>query len=203
METMRAPQTPQLTPAPRGREMLAAVIDMAAIGVPYALYIRQAARSAGGREGLQKLGGRPGRVLDGARLLISEQIGSPGARIAGVRTVDSRTGRRMALWRTLVIVLARVLTGELQRRAAGARAPISQADAAESAREMRSIMEAHADDDDARRLALAHYFDERRIDAHIGWRTLAGVVAAALVNHWLRRRLAPTTVIVSRGAGSE
>ena len=44
------------------------------------------------------------------------QIASPGERLSGVRTVDRRTGRRVALWRTLLLVTVRAAGAELVRR---------------------------------------------------------------------------------------
>jgi hypothetical protein len=178
---------------------LAGIIDMAVIGVLYALYARSAQRSADGRALGRLAGGRWNRVINCARPLLDEQIGSPGAWIVGVRTVDSRTGRRVALWRTLVVVLARAAVGALQRRAIGKRPPISEVERAELARERRAIRDTYRDDPDARNDAMMRLYEKRKVEFKpTGWRILAGVVGAVLVNQGLRRRLAPTVVVSRR-----
>ncbi len=203
MAITRAESNPQLTPASRKREALAAIIDMAAIGVPHSLYMSRAQRTASGRARLEKLGGRWNRASNIARPVLDEQIGSPGVWIIGLRTVDSRTGRRVALWRTLVLALARVLSWELGRGALGVRPPLSKPERADLAREMQAIRDAHADDDEARQLAMMRLYQERRVDVKLGWRWLAGLAGAVFVNHWLRRRLAPTVVVSTRGRATD
>jgi hypothetical protein len=199
MGTAGAETSPGPTPAPRGRQALAGIIDMAAIGVPYALYARWAQRSADGHALGKLAGGRWNRVINCAMPLLDEQIGSPGAWIVGVRTVDSRTGRRVALWRTLVVVLARTAVGALQRRALGVRPPISEVEHAELARERRAIQDTYRDDPDARNDAMMRLYERRKVNFKpTGWRILAGVVGLVFVNQGLRRCLAPTVVVSRR-----
>ncbi len=200
METMeRTDAEPTAKPAPRGREGLASLIDMVTIGLPYALFARRAARGADGRALGRAAGGRWGRVFNWARPALDEQVGSPGAWIVGLRTVDSRTGRRVALWRTLALTLARAAIGELQRRAVGVRSPAVEAEHATLARELQAIKDAHPDDPGARADAIKRLYSERGgIDVRFNpLRVLGGVTAATFANRWLRRRLAPTVVIVT------
>jgi hypothetical protein len=181
---------------------LAAIIDAATIGVLSALCIRWIRRGArDGHPRFERLGGRWWtRVFSSATAVLDQQIGSPGDLILGLRTVDSRTGRRVALWRTLALVLAQAAVQELRRRAFGVRPPISQAEHAQLAREVQAINDNHPDDPDARHHATMRLYAERRVDVKFtGWRMLAGVVGAALVNQWLRRRLAPTVVVAPHG----
>jgi hypothetical protein len=185
------------TPAPRARQALAGMIDAATLGAPFALYRWRIARSGEGRVKGERLDGW-NRVFTAATRLADEQVGSPGSRIVGLRTVDSRTGRRVAFWRSLVVVLAEAATRELSRRAFGVRPPISEAQRAEWARQMQALEDAHPEDGDARREAIARLYEERQVHVRFtGRRMLAGIVAPALINHWLRRRLAPT-IVVSR-----
>ncbi len=205
METTGAEPSAKPTPAPRGREALASLIDMVTIGLPYALFARRAAGGAEGRALRGAAGGRWelwGRVFNWVRPALDEQVGSPGAWIVGLRTVDSRTGRRVALWRTLVLTLARAATGELQRRAVGVRSSVAEAEHAKFARELRAIREAHADDPDARNDAIKRLYSERGgVDVRFNpLRVLGGVAGGVLANRWLRRRLAPTVVVATRGA---
>jgi hypothetical protein len=196
-------ETPELTPAPRGARLLAAMIDAATIGVPSFLYMRRAQRSADGRAQLGKLGGQWNRVIGPVRASLDQQVGSPGGWVVGLRTIDSRTGRRVALWRTLVLALARIAMGMLQRRTFGVNTPTSQAEHASFARELEAIKHAHPDDPEARNDAMMRLYRERerRVDVNLfGWRMLAGIVGSVLVNQWLRRRLAPTVVVSSRAA---
>jgi hypothetical protein len=193
--------SPQLTPAPRGRRTLGGIIDAATIGgasILYTIWTRRGARGAGGR-----LGGRwQQRVLNSVTALVYQQLGSPGAWILGLRTVDSRTGRRLALWRSLAVVLAAAAIQELRGRAFGVRTASPPVDQAEIAREMQAIRDAHPDDPDARNHAMMSFYRERKAGvAFSGPRALAGIVGATLANQWLRRRLAPT-VVVSRRSGS-
>jgi hypothetical protein len=93
--------------APRLRRVLAALVDMAlTAAVVWMLRARAAAD-----ERTRWLSVLPPE-------LIREQLGSPGRRMLGLRTVDRRTGRRVALWRSLALVGARMGGQLLARRIA-------------------------------------------------------------------------------------
>jgi hypothetical protein len=194
-----AKPSPELTPAPRGRKALAGLINAAIMAGPLVLRIRQIRRtSAGGRSQLDRRGGQWwARIPGPAMRLIEEQIGTPGARAAGLRTVDRRTAQRVALWRTVVVALAQLAIDVLQRRVFGVRPSTSDATQADLGRELQAIKAAHANDPDARNHAIMQLYKERKLDVEIPiWRPVAGVAGSMLINRWLRRRLAPTVVVV-------
>jgi hypothetical protein len=115
MDTTGAEPIPSPTPAPRARKALAGLIDSAVLALPAALYLRRALRASGaGRPAARPPGWT--RMLTPAVAVLGEQVGTPGSLIMGVRTVDRRTGRRLALWRTLTVALAQVATRLLIRR---------------------------------------------------------------------------------------
>jgi hypothetical protein len=190
----------EIDPAPRWRRMLAGAVD-AAIGGGVVWLSR---RRLSGIDGRTK---RLMRLFGPTSEFVHEQLGSPGEWIMGVRTVDSRTGRRVALGRTLVLVLARVVVDEIQRNVSGVPSPIPMARHAELARERQAIMDAHPDDPDARNHAMRRLYKERQADfaggQSVGWRMLAGIVGGVAVNRWARRRLAPTVDVVSRERGRD
>src|SRR4051812_15506854 len=98
MERMSVMGKPDITPAARWRRVLAGIVDVAIVGCPAWIWRRRAASAAGaGRTRWMQLLGELGEP-------IREQLGSPGQRLLGVRTVDRRTGRRVELWRTLVLL---------------------------------------------------------------------------------------------------
>jgi hypothetical protein len=178
--------------------MLAGLIDAATVVVLFARYLRSIWRSgpdAGpGPDpvGLQ----RWLRPLAPAVRVLSEQLGTPGGWIVGLRTVDRRTGRRVALWRSLAVALLGAVTEAVRRRLTPASPPISESEHEDFVREVQAIRERHADD----RQLLGEenrLYEERRIGVNL-WRWLPATVGPALINSRLRRRLAPTVVVVSR-----
>jgi hypothetical protein len=76
--------------APRWRGTLAVLADTALAGA--AVWGLQG-RRANVRTGM--------RLLGPSSEIVRQQLGSPGQRLLGVRTVDARTGARVALWRSL------------------------------------------------------------------------------------------------------
>jgi hypothetical protein len=98
-------------PAPRWRRVLAALVDMALTAAIVWMLRARAGAGAAANERMRWLSVLPPE-------LIREQLGSPGQRMLQVRTVDRRTGRRVALWRSLVLVGARMGGHLLARRAA-------------------------------------------------------------------------------------
>ncbi len=184
--------------APRSRETLAGLIDAGAgIGVMVLL-----ARVARGREEPWPTIAQtpPGRVAGVAIAVLSQQGLGPGSLIAGVRTVELATGRRPPLRNTLVLLGVNAATQQLAKRIAGVPPQVSEEERERDRRELQDIWEGHREDPDGRREALiAHYRSmpvERRM--HVG-RVLAPSAAQALVMRLLKRRLAPTAVVLARG----
>ncbi len=76
---------------PRWRSVLAGALDA---GVGFVL-LRAAPGPPGGRH-LKVI-----QALGPSGVLVRQQLGSPGQRLVGIRTVDERTGARVAAWRSL------------------------------------------------------------------------------------------------------
>jgi hypothetical protein len=189
--------SPKLQSAPRWRQTLAGLINAATIGAVSVLHTRwqRRSRDAGSRPGASGERRWP-RLLSLATVVLDQQVGTPGGWIMGLRTVDSRTGRRLALWRSLALALAGAGIQELRRRAFGVRKPLAVGERADLAHQLETIKDTHRDDPDGRQRETMRAFSERQVDVkYMGWRVLAGVVGATFVNHRLRRRLAPTTVV--------
>ncbi len=164
MDTSDAETTVTPAPAPRVRQALAGLIDAALMALPTAIYGLRAWRA---RE-TERPAARPPdwmRMLAPAFAVLGEQVGTPGGWIAGVRTVDRRTGRRLSLWRTLAVALAQVATRVLSRRLTPSPALPSEDERRQRAREVRF------------------------------WPPLIAGLGSTLVNRTVRRRLAPTLVV--------
>jgi hypothetical protein len=130
------------------------------------------------------------------KAVVYEQLGSPGAWVAGVRTVDRRTGRRVALWRTVLIASARLGTQAAAKRLAKPSPPISEAEHAERARALQAIRERFPDDEDARNAALTDHYREHQVTVKANLGTpLAISIGSSLLNSRLRRHLAPTMLV--------
>ena len=86
-----------IDPAPPWRRMLAGGVDAAIVGGAVWFSRRQS-------PGAHERASRWAPLFGPTSELVREQIGSPGQRLLGLRTVDRRTGRRLELWRTLVLV---------------------------------------------------------------------------------------------------
>src|SRR5947209_5450234 len=63
--------------------------------------------------GLAREGSAGARLMAVPVEVLREQLRSPGQRLLGTRTVDRRTGTRVALWRTLALGGSRVAAAEL------------------------------------------------------------------------------------------
>jgi hypothetical protein len=197
MDTTDSGMTPEPTPAPRVRQVLAGLIDTAVMALPAVIYWRRAWRT-----GERSAAGQPGwmRMLGPAAAVLGEQVGTPGDWIMGVRTVDRRTGRRLALWRTLTVALAQVATRVLSRRLTPRPALPSEDERRQQAREAQEIKERYADDEDARNAQLMRHYREHRVSVTVSfWPPLIAGLGSTLVNRAIRRRLAPTLVL-SRGS---
>jgi hypothetical protein len=138
------------------------------------------------------------RLLALARPVVREQLGSPGERLTGLRTVDRRTGRRVQLWRTLLIVATAVAGDVLARRARRLDAE-QQRERVAFHRELGDIYKRHRDDPQAREAEVARVLERvpKRVRGDLK-RTVGPVVASGLLVWLLRRRLAPTVVIDAR-----
>jgi hypothetical protein len=190
---------PELVPATRPQKALAGAVDtafaLALVGVSW--------WSHNGGAGRRELADRMGRLvaLTPLKGIVDEQLGTPGAWVAGIRTVDQRTGKRVALWRTVLIVSARMGMRAAAQRLTKPSPPISEAEQEQRARELQAIRERFADDEDARNAALMDHYREHQLPVQANFaRPLAITLGSAVVNNRLRRHLAPTK-LVGRRAG--
>jgi hypothetical protein len=196
---MSAPQrtaTEQPVPAPRALRALAGLIDTAVVlGLMAAVswrWFRPGGGTGGDRDParLQRL-----RLLGPAVGVLGQQLGTPGGWIVGLRSVDRRTGRRVALWRSLAVALLGPVTHAVRRRLVPAPPTIPESEREEFGRELRAIEEQYPGD--GRRLAEAssRFYEQHRVEVN-RWRWLLAMVPG-LISVPLRRRLAPTVVVVS------
>jgi hypothetical protein len=184
---------PALAPAPRGRRAIAGLVDAALWSVPLAIKLRQMRRGEGTGDG----GERAKRARRAATLgwgALGQQLGTPGQRIVGLRTVDRRTGRRLALWRSLAVAGVALAGDAIASglRSSGAR---QRPDPQERERAVRAIREAHRRDEAAANRALTDYFREHQGPPIDLTRLIYVPLAVNLVQSRLRKRLAPTTVV--------
>jgi hypothetical protein len=200
MDTTDAHTSADLTPAPRARQTLAGLIDAAVMALPTAIYGLRAWRARGtGRPAARPPGWMS--MLAPACALVGEQVGTPGSWIMGVRTVDERTGRRLALWRTLTVALVQVVTRLLGRRLAPRPEIRPEAERRQRWSEIQAIKERYADDEDALSAELMRHQAEHRGDVSVNiWPPVVVGLGATLVNRAVRRRLAPTLVVSRRPA---
>jgi hypothetical protein len=182
-------------PAPRIRQTLAGLIDTGVMALPAVIQWRRARRDRDVERPGARQPGWMGMLGPVARVL-GEQVGTPGGWIVGVRTVDRRTGGRIALWRTLTVALVGVATRLLNRRLAPRPSLPSDEERQRRRREVEAIEQRYADDDDARNAELARHYAENRVEVTVSfWPSVLAAVASALVNRTVRRRLAPTLVV--------
>jgi hypothetical protein len=106
------------------------------------------------------------------------------AQLLGLRTVDARSGHRVALWRTLVLV------GVASAGRAIEQAAQLAPDVEEFGARVREAGASHPADTLAESPAPYHFNVPRAIGASL---------AVALVDSRLRRRLAPTREVLARG----
>ncbi len=199
MSTTDAEPTAEPESAPRGRKALVGLIDAAVMALPAAIQWRRAWRARGTERPVARTPGWM-RVLTPAVAVLGEQVGTPGGWIMGVRTVDRRTGRRLALWRTLTVALVQLATRLLAERLTPRPSHPLEEERRQQAREIQAIEERYADDEEARNTELMRHYQEHGINVvsvNI-WPPIVAGLASALVNRTVRRRLAPT-LVVSRG----
>jgi hypothetical protein len=183
----------ETSPAPRWRRALAGLADVAiVVGVAWLRRRRGDARAPGGAR-LASLSGSAGER-------IREQLGSPGQRLFGVRTVDRRTGERVALWRTLLLFGARAGGELLVRRLV--QTPERERERERFMEEMRALNERHPPGSPGRDAELSA-LTERSPGPVIAnpAPAMAAALAMALINSRLRR-LAPTTEVDVRRQGA-
>jgi hypothetical protein len=183
--------------APRARQLAASVVDMA-IASGLAWLASRHRRAAGATpEQPPAAAFMPGRVLNvvgPSSALMREQLGSPGQRLFGLRQVDKRTGARVELWRTLVLLGYQALSRlAAERLRIGGPSPEQRA---AMHRELAEIHRRHADDEE-RAQALRELYQRRpEMAVH---QSCVPLLVIPLLGALLRRRLAPT-VEVRRGA---
>jgi hypothetical protein len=186
---MSSPATTTV-PASWTRKALAGLIDSAPTLLLLGWRLRRRSDRADarhGREGWQHWL----RIVGPQSPAVHEQIGSPGEWITGLRTVDRRTGERVALWRTVALAGAQAAAVTLRGRLSAAPAP---AERRAAIRELSELHERHADDPAALREAIQHHRRDHRADIQTMRPMLVGL-ALVLVNQFLRRRLAPTMIV--------
>ncbi len=174
--------------APAWRRTGANLFDMAFFGALFWL-----ARSRGlAREGtvVARLMAMPVEVL-------REQLRSPGQRLLGTRTVDRRTGRRLALWRTLALIGARAAGAELTRRLEPVRTPDLEREREAARAAISDVMRRHpqATPERAAELQAAHARHSASMPSLP--RTIAPSLAVGVIAIRLRRRLAPTVEVLA------
>ncbi len=186
---------PGLVPATHRQRALAGLVDMAVGGVMMGFVWRRVAPDRGRSRSSAGFA-----AMAMTRAILEEQVGSPGARVAGIRTVDRRTGRRVEMWRTVLLAGVRVGAQTLSRRLQGGPQQVSEDERATSERELREIEIRFADDPDGRNRALMEHHNEHRrpVTVNIAGPVATGL-AAGLLQRRLRRRLAPTVLISRRG----
>jgi hypothetical protein len=189
-----------IEPAPLARRLLAGLIDAAVMSLPVVLQARRTWR-AGGAGGTVARQPRWTSMLPGVREILGEQVGTPGGWIMSVRTVDKRTGRRVGLWRTLVVALVQISTRLLSQRLNPRPTIPSETEQRQGSDEIQAIKERHAEDEEALNAELMSHYAKHRVDVSVRiWPTLVAGVGSTLLNRWIRRRLAPT-VVVARAPG--
>jgi hypothetical protein len=174
--------------------MLAGALDAAIVAGATRLWRH---RRRGGNAGTARWTG----LIEPAVQSLRQQLRSPGQLLLGLRTVDRRTGRRLELWRTLVLLGLGVGRSVLVRRLAAPQLTPEQ----ERARsgfldELNAIQTRHPDDEGAREAARQELFGRQHNQVpDILRRTAAPALALGLLNSRVRRRLAPTAEVLAEG----
>jgi hypothetical protein len=176
--------------------MLAGALDAALLGGATWLW-----RQSQGGGGENARAGRWMPVLEPAVQALREQLRSPGQMLLGLRTVDRRTGRRLELWRTLVLLGVGVARPMFVRRLAPPRlTPEQERERSGFLDELNAIQARHPDDALAREAERRQLFERQHNQVpDILRRTAAPMLVLGLLNNRLRRRLAPTTEVLAEG----
>jgi hypothetical protein len=183
----------EITPAPRSRCALAGLLDIALAGGGAWLW-RRSARGPAGRS-------RWAPPFGAAAEFLREQLGSPGQHLLGLRTVDRRTGRRVELWRS-GLLLATGAAGQviISRFQPPADTPEQERERERFAQEIRALAERHGDEPGELAEARDQLFDRYSLPNNLS--AMPAAIAVGIVVRRLRRRLAPTVEIIARRGGS-
>ncbi len=178
--------------AGRWRRGAAGALDTALIGAVAWLRARGPGGAAEATRRLRFLRLIPAEAL-------REQLRTPGQRLLGVRTVDRRTGERVALWRTLLLTAVAAGGQQLSRRFA---MPDAEQDAQRERflDEVRELDMRHPPDSPGRAEAMRAMRERHGSVSGDLLRQLGPALAASLLTSRLRRRLAPTVEVRSRGS---
>lgn len=178
--------------APRWRQTGSGLID---VGVLAGLrWLARRGELTGAEKLITRAAGTGQRVL-------REQLRSPGQLLLGTRTVDRRTGRRVALWRTLALAGVGVASRELVRRLAPFEGPERRRAQAAFASESHEIYARHPQASPEREAALRELY-RRHPPGSVSAdpvRIFLPPLLAGLLGAGLRRRLAPTVEVLARG----
>ena len=188
---MRGMEELRVDEAPRWRSMLAGLFDAGLVaGVLWLARDRRTPRAL--------------RVAASALAptgeLVREQLGSPGQRLLGLRTIDRRTGMRVALWRTLVVAGAAAAAPLLTRRLMPREDPEGDRRREQMGRRLGEIHRLYPMDSDVRQDALRRAYEEIdpppiRVDLV---RMVPATIGVGILSRRLRRRLAPTVEVLAR-----
>jgi hypothetical protein len=186
-----------LVPAPRSRRMLARAIDSIVLGGPPLAYrrSRRPGRGASQDDPVE----RAMNALGPLTSMVTEHLGSPGGWLMGLRTVDERTGRRLAWWRLVVVVSAQAGASALGQHLMRTGRAALASERRELDRDLQAIRDAHPDDPEAMQAQMRTYYAEHRVQVD-AWRWLPPLLVGPVVNRLLRR-LAPTRVVLARVPG--
>jgi hypothetical protein len=138
------------------------------------------------------------RLMAIAGNLLREQVRSPGQRLFGTLTVDRRTGRRLALWRTIAVFGSRVAGAQITRRLEPARTPERERAREAAGAEIAEIMRRHPQATPEREAELAAAHDRHSSSMPSLARAVGPSVVVGLLTTRLSRRLAPTVEILAR-----
>ncbi len=178
--------------APAWRRTGANLVDMAAFGGLFWL-----ARS----RGLVREGSVGARLAAIPVEVLREQLRSPGQRLLGTRTVDRRTGSRVALWRTLALIGSRAAGAELTRRLEPVRTPDLEREREAANAEVADIMRRHPQASPEREAELRASHARHSHATPSVPRMVAPSLVVGVLTTRLRRRLAPTVEVLARGRG--
>jgi hypothetical protein len=169
--------------APAWRRTGANLVDIAVFGGLFWL-----ARS----RGVARDGTVVARLMSLPIDVLREQLRSPGQRLLGTITVDRRTGGRLSLWRTLLLIAVRAGGAELTRRLEPVRTPDLEREREAAGAEISDIMRRHPQATPEREAELHAAYARHRLALPSLPRTVLPSLIAGVLNARLRRRLAPT-----------
>jgi hypothetical protein len=188
----------EMVRAPRSRRVLAGIVDAAVTGGAAWLWRRHVWRRAGWAAAVAPRG-RWAPLARPAGGLLRDQLGTPGQHLLGLRTVDRRTGRRVQLWRS-VVLLAVSAGGQagLARLRPPPDTPEQERERERFVEEMQGLAERHPRGSpefvDARNELFE--LDSSRLPNHLS--ALPAAIVLGIAVRRLRRHLAPTIEILAR-----